>query len=102
MTGLARPWDVDRYEPPLHAVSTGPKDRSLPTLIVDNDINGLGKYYGTKRVRQSETGDGAATKPGIIISSLNGKSRHLYFLAAPILDDAAGEIIAAVETLQDM
>lgn len=72
----------------------------IADLIVDNDISGLEKYYGTKRVKQSDRGQGCYEAWDYYID-LNGKSRHLYFLAAPIYDDK-GEIIAAVETLQDV
>jgi len=69
-------------------------------LIVDNDLKGLEKYYGLKRLRQSDRGRGAFEARDFYLN-LNGKSRHLYFLAAPIYDES-GEIIAAVETLQDV
>lgn len=72
----------------------------IADLIVDNNIKGLEKYYGSKRIRQSDRGRGAYEARDYYIN-LNGKSRHLYFLAAPIYDEN-GEIIAAVETLQDV
>jgi PAS domain S-box-containing protein len=78
----------------------GTKRPLIVDLIVDNDTNGLEKYYGSKRVRQSDRGRGAFEARDFYLN-LNGKSRHLYFLAAPIHDEN-GEIIAAVETLQDV
>lgn len=78
----------------------GAKRPVIADLIVDNDIQGLEKYYGSKRVRQSDRGRGGYEAWDYYVD-LNGKSRHLYFLAAPIYDDR-GEIIAAVETLQDI
>jgi PAS domain S-box-containing protein len=72
----------------------------IADLIVDNDIEGLEKYYGKKRVQQSAIVEGAY-EANDFYENLGGASRHLYFLAAPILDEK-GEIIAAIETLQDV
>lgn len=72
----------------------------IADLIVDNDIEGLGKYYGKKRVRKSAVVEGAYEARDYY-ENLGGRSRHLYFLAAPIRDEK-GEIIAAIETLQDV
>ncbi|MDD5170954.1 MAG: PAS domain-containing protein, partial [Syntrophales bacterium] len=78
----------------------GIKRPLLADLIIDNDMHGLDKYYGEKQVRKSDLVEGAY-EAWDYYTNLNGKSRHLYFLAAPIRDDS-GEIIAAVETLQDV
>jgi PAS domain S-box-containing protein len=68
---------------------------------VDNDIEGLEKYYGKKRVQKSAVIKGAYEARDFF-QNLGGKSRrYLYFLAAPIHDEK-GEIIAAIETLQDV
>jgi PAS domain S-box-containing protein len=73
----------------------------IADLIVDNDIEGLEKYYGKKRVQKSAVIKGAYEARDFF-QNLGGKSRrYLYFLAAPIHDEK-GEIIAAIETLQDV
>ncbi|HET6461744.1 MAG TPA: PAS domain S-box protein [Syntrophales bacterium] len=72
----------------------------IADLIVDNDIEELDKYYGKKSVHKSRVVEGAY-EASDFFDNLGGKSRHLYFLAAPIYDEK-GEIIAAIETLQDV
>ena len=72
----------------------------IADLIVDRDVQGLGKYYGKKQVHQSSVIEGAY-EASDFYENLGGKRRHLYFLAAPIYDEK-GEIIAAIETLQDV
>jgi len=72
----------------------------IADLIVDNDIEGLEKYYGKKRVQKSSVVDGAYEARDFY-KKLGGRSRFLYFLAAPIRDEK-GAIIAAIETLQDV
>ncbi|MDQ5985048.1 MAG: Adaptive-response sensory-kinase SasA [Syntrophus sp. SKADARSKE-3] len=87
---------TDRHYLPFY----GEKRPLIADLIVDNDIEGLERYYGTKRVRKSDKVAGAYEARDYYVN-LNGKSRHLYFLASPIYNEH-GEIIAAVETLQDV
>ena len=72
----------------------------IADLIVDNDFEGLQKYYGKQMVHESSVIEGAYEARDFY-ENLGGKSRHLYFLAAPIYDDG-GEIIAVIETLQDV
>ena len=72
----------------------------IADLILADDIEGLGKYYGKKRVQKSTVIEGAYEARDYY-KNLGGKSRYLYFLAAPIRDEK-GEIIAAIETLQDV
>ncbi len=72
----------------------------IADLIVDRDIAALDHYYGTKRVQGSAVIQGAY-EASDFYENLGGKSRHLYFLAAPIYNES-GEIIAAIETLQDV
>ncbi len=72
----------------------------IADLIVDGDAEGLEKFYGKKRVQKSSVIEGAYEATDYY-ENLGGKRRHLYFLAAPIRDEK-GEIIAAVETLQDV
>lgn len=72
----------------------------IADLIADNDMEALDKYYGKKQVQKSTVVEGAYEARDYY-KQLGGKSRHLYFLAAPIRDEH-GEIIAAIETLQDV
>jgi len=72
----------------------------IADLIVDNDIDALEKYYGEKQGQKSAMIKGAYGAKDFY-SNLGGRSRHLYFLAAPIYD-GKGKIIAAIETLQDV
>ena len=69
-------------------------------LIVDNDIDGLNQFYGAKKVKKSEKVLGAYEAYDHF-DNLGGRSRYMYFLAAPIYDED-GNIIAAMETLQDI
>ncbi len=69
-------------------------------LIIDNEIEALSKYYGNKKVKKAEKLLGAHEVTDYF-ENLGGRSRVLYFLAAPIYDEK-GEIIAAIETLQDI
>jgi PAS domain S-box-containing protein len=72
----------------------------IADLIVDNDLEGLEKFYGKKKVQKSSVIEGAYEATDYY-ENIGGKRRHLYFLAAPILDEK-GEVIAAIETLQDV
>ncbi len=72
----------------------------IADLIVDNDIEELEKYYGEKSLHKSTVIEGAYEARDYF-ENMGGKNRHLYFLAAPIYDEG-GEIIAAIETLQDV
>jgi len=72
----------------------------IADLIVDNDIEELEKYYGAKNLHKSTVIEGAYEARDYF-ENMGGKNRHLYFLAAPIYDEG-GEIIAAIETLQDV
>ncbi len=72
----------------------------IADLIVDNDLEALKQFYGKKRVQKSSVIDGAYEATDFY-ENLGGKRRHLYFLATPIFDEK-GEIIAAIETLQDV
>jgi PAS domain S-box-containing protein len=72
----------------------------IADLIVDRDIEGLKNYYGTKKVQKSTTIEGAYEARDYF-SNLGGENRHLFFLASPIFDDK-GNIIASIETLQDV
>ncbi len=72
----------------------------IADLIVDNDFEGLDKYYGKKQVQKSSVVE-KAYEARDFYENLGGRRRHLYFLAAPIYDEN-GQIIAAIETLQDV
>ena len=69
-------------------------------LIIKRDIEGLSKYYGSKKVKKTDRVLGAYEATDYF-ENLGGHSRFLYFLAAPIYDEE-GKIIAAIETLQDI
>ena len=85
----------------LHYKPLYPEKRPLiADLIVDSDLGGLEKYYGKKRVQESSVIEGAY-EAADFFEDLGGKPRYLYFLAAPVYDDN-GEVIAAIETLQDV
>jgi PAS domain S-box-containing protein len=87
---------TDKHYIPFYSV----KRPVIADLIIDNDIEGLNQYYGEKKVKKSEKVLGAYEATDYF-ENLDGHSRFLYFLAAPIYDEK-GEIIAAVETLQDV
>ena len=87
---------TDKHYIPFYSV----KRPVIADLIIDNDIEGLNQYYGTKKVKKSEKVLGAYEATDYF-ENLGGHSRYLYFLAAPIYDEK-GEIIAAIETLQDV
>ena len=72
----------------------------IADLIIDNETENLSKYYSTKQIKKSENVLGAYEAIDYF-ENLGGRSRFLYFLAAPIYDEK-GEIIAAIETLQDI
>ncbi|MBP8979722.1 MAG: PAS domain S-box protein [Syntrophobacterales bacterium] len=87
---------TDKHYMPFY----GTRRPLIADLIIDQDIGGLEKFYGTKRIRKSRKVAGAYEARDFYID-LGGQNRHLYFLAAPIYDEN-GEIIAAIETLQDI
>jgi len=72
----------------------------IADLIIDNEIEDLSKYYGTQKVKKAEKVLGAYEATDYF-ENIGGRGRILYFLAAPIHDEK-GEIIAAIETLQDI
>jgi len=87
---------ADKHYTPFYSI----KRPMIVDLIVDNDIEGLSKYYGAKKVKKADKVAGAYEATDYF-ENLGGHSRILYFLAAPIYDEK-GEIIAAIETLQDV
>jgi len=72
----------------------------IADLIIERDFESIEKYYTTKKIRKSPTVE-AAYEARDFFRNLGGRNRHLYFLAAPIYDEK-GEIIAAIETIQDV
>jgi PAS domain S-box-containing protein len=72
----------------------------IADLAIDNEREDLSKYYGVKQIKKSDNVLGAYEVIDYF-ENLGGRSRFLYFLAAPIYDEK-GEIIAAIETLQDI
>ena len=87
---------TDNHCRPFYSV----KRPMVVDLIVDNDIDALNQFYGTKRVKKSDKVLGAYEAYDHF-DNLGGRSRYMYFLAAPIYDEE-GRIIAAMETLQDI
>jgi len=87
---------TDRHYLPFYAE----KRPVIADMIIDQDITGMERYYREKRLRKSEKIEGAYEGRDFF-ENLGGKARHLYFLAAPIYDEK-GEIIEAIETLQDI
>jgi len=87
---------TDNHYKPLYSV----KRPLIADLIVDNQVENLSKYYGNKKIKKSEKVL-EAYEATDYFDSVGGRSRILYFLAAPIYDEK-GEIIAAIETLQDI
>ena len=86
----------DNHYKPFYSV----KRPIIADLIVDKDMEDLNKYYGDKKLKKAEKVLGAYEATDHF-ENLGGRSRILYFLAAPIYDEK-GEIIAAIETLQDV
>lgn len=87
---------TDSHYKPFYSV----KRPVIADLIIDQDLESLGKYYGAKRAKQSEKVIGAY-EANDYFENLGGRSRYTYFLAAPIYDED-GRVIAAIETLQDI
>jgi two-component sensor histidine kinase len=70
----------------------------MADLLLDGDWNGIFKWYSTKHMR-SELVDNVYNASGFFPGIKNG--RWLYMTAFPLLD-SEGEIIGAVETLEDI
>ncbi len=87
---------TDNHYKPFYSV----KRPLIADLIIDNEIEDLSKYYGAKKVKKAEKVLGAYEATDYF-ENVGSRSRVLYFLAAPIHDEK-GEIIAAIETLQDI
>ncbi len=72
----------------------------LADLILDMDWNSIKRLYGDKGLKPSPVIGGGLECEDFFVK-LNGADRHLYFLAAPILDED-GRVVRAVETLVDL
>lgn len=87
---------TDNHYKPFYSV----KRPLIADLIVDKELDDLNKYYGDKKLKKAEKLQGAYEATDNF-DNLGGRSRILYFLAAPIQDEH-GEILGAIETLQDI
>jgi PAS domain S-box-containing protein len=87
---------TDNHYKPFYSV----KRPLIADLIIDNEMEDLNKFYGDKKLKKAAKLQGAYEATDHF-DNLGGRSRILYFLAAPIFDEK-GEIIAAIETLQDI
>jgi PAS domain S-box-containing protein len=87
---------TDKHYAPFYSL----KRPMIADLIVDNDMESLSKYYGAKKIKKADKVLGAYEATDHF-ENLGGRSRVMYFLAAPIYDEE-GKIIAAIETLQDI
>jgi PAS domain S-box-containing protein len=87
---------TDNHYKPFYSV----KRPIIADLIIDKNVEDLDKYYGDKKLKKAEKLLGAYEATDHF-ENLGGRSRVLYFLAAPIYDEKE-EIIAAIETLQDV
>jgi len=72
----------------------------LADLIINRDEQSISAYYRSSKLREFGSIRGAYQAVEHF-RNLNGKDRHLHFLAAPILDEN-GEIVAAIETFLDV
>lgn len=87
---------TDSHYKPFYSV----KRSLIADLIIDKETESSSNYYGAKEIKKAEKVLGAYESTNYF-QNLGGRNRELYFLAAPIYDEK-GEIIAAVETLQDI
>jgi len=72
----------------------------MADLIVSGQIEDMLRLYGGKKLRRSPTIEGAYEAEDFF-PNMGEKGRWLYFTAAP-LRNALGEVIGAIETLQDI
>lgn len=86
---------TDNHYKPFYSV----KRSLIADLIIDKETENTSSYYGAKKIQKSEKVLDAYEATNYF-ENLGGRSRVMYFLAAPIYDEK-GKIIAAIETLQD-
>lgn len=99
LTGLVQADMIGTDKQYIPFYGPGQKRPVIADLIVDQDMLGLEQFYGAKKAQPSKRVKGAYEARDYY-ENLGGKPRHLFFLAAPIFDEK-GQIIAAIETLQD-
>lgn len=90
MIGTSRQWEAFYpYKRPVVA-----------DLIIDDDFDTFTELYRNKKGQKSSIVPNAL-EASSYFPDLGGKARHIYFLAAPIIGEK-GQVIGAVETLQDI
>ncbi len=72
----------------------------IADFIIDQNIEDFSLYYGEIKVKKSEFIQGAYESIKYF-RNLNGRGRHLHFMAAPIYNEK-GEITSAIETFLDV
>ncbi|HEX5801943.1 MAG TPA: diguanylate cyclase [Azospira sp.] len=72
----------------------------LADLVVDNAPELLTRFYGNKKIHRSHIVEGGYEAQDFF-PAFGSNGRWLYFTAAP-LRNARGEVVGAVETLQDI
>ena len=72
----------------------------IADFIIDQNIEDFSLYYGEIKVKKSEFIQGAYESIKYF-KNLNGRGRHLHFMAAPIYNEK-GEITSAIETFLDV
>ncbi len=72
----------------------------LADLVVDGGSGQLARYYGDKRIHRSRIVEGGYEAQDFF-PAFGSSGRWLYFTAAP-LRNARGEVVGAIETLQDI
>ena len=87
---------TDNHYKPFYSV----KRSLIADLIIDKETESSSSYYGAKKIKKAEKVLGAYEATNYF-ENLGGHSRVMYFLAAPIYDEH-GEILGAIETLQDI
>ncbi|MCA1905886.1 MAG: diguanylate cyclase [Desulfarculus sp.] len=72
----------------------------MADLIVDQDLEGLTRYYGDSGLKRSRLVD-EGWEAEAFFPELGGQPRHIYFLSAPVRDES-GQVVLALETLVDL
>ena len=72
----------------------------LCDLILENDLDGMKRFYGQDQLKSSLLVEGGVEAEDRF-PQLNGRERYLFFMAAPIRDPE-GQMALAVETLVDL
>jgi transcriptional regulator with PAS, ATPase and Fis domain len=90
MLGTDRQWEA--FYPSKRPV--------VADLIIENDFDTFLELYRNKKGQKSTIVPNA-WEASSYFPSLGGRSRHIYFLAAQIIDES-GKMVGAVETLQDI